>query len=216
MSDKSSPKNVKKRNWAFVAYPESMPEDFFERLNQSGIPCAVSPLHDKDMNANGEPKKPHYHIILCYEGPTTFNAVSKFTESVGGTIPQPLESIKGYYRYLTHKDNPEKAQYNECDIKHLNGFNPRDFIEISKSEVLALIKHIQNIVRDAEIYEYSDLLDLLLDSDMVDEYDVATSHTLLLKGYIDSRRNKVKDASAPRNTERVRGGASDDSEGVKI
>lgn len=190
-----SPK-IKKRNWAFVLYPESMPEDWQDVIVRSGIPCAVSPLHDSDTNPTGEAKKEHYHVILCYDGPTTYSNVAAFTASLNGTIPQPLESLKGYYRYLTHKDNPEKAQYDEADIICFNGFNPRDFIELSKSEVLTLIKEIQTLIRGAEIYEYSDLLDTLLDSDMIDAYDVATSHTLLLKGYIDSRRHKAAGSGA--------------------
>jgi hypothetical protein len=187
MSDK---KSIKKRNWAFVLYPESAPSDWFDRLKQTGLDGAVSPLHDKDVNADGEPKKAHYHVILCYSGPTSFNVVRSLCESLCQPIPQPLESVKGYYRYLTHKDNPEKAQYSDLDIRTFGGFDYRDYVELTKSEVLGLIKSIQALIREAEIYEYSDLLDMLLDNDMIDEYDVATSHTLLFGRYIDSRRNK--------------------------
>ena len=133
MSDKkASTKNIKKRMWAFVAYPESLPPDWLEKLKQSGLQVAISPLHDKDINPDGEPKKPHYHIILIYSGPTTYNNVATFTESINGTIPQPLEQVRGYYRYLTHKDNPEKAQYSDSDIICLNGFDIREFVELNK------------------------------------------------------------------------------------
>jgi hypothetical protein len=183
-------KSNKKRNWAFVLYPDSAPSDWFDRLKQTGLYGAVSPLHDRDVNADGEPKKAHYHIILCYSGPTSFNVVRNLCENLCQPIPQPLESVKGYYRYLTHKDNPEKAQYSDLDIRTFGGFDYRDYVELTKSEVLRLIKSIQALIRKAEIYEYSDLLDMLLDNDMIDEYDVATSHTLLFGRYIDSRRNK--------------------------
>lgn len=43
-------KNIKKRNWAFVLYPESAPADWREQLQKTGLQCAISPLHDKDMN----------------------------------------------------------------------------------------------------------------------------------------------------------------------
>ena len=72
-------KNVKKRNWAFVLYPESAPKDWREQLAKSGIQCAVSPLHDKDLDPTGNPKKPHYHVILVYGNPTTYNNVKGFT-----------------------------------------------------------------------------------------------------------------------------------------
>ena len=72
-------KNVKKRNWAFVLYPESAPKDWREQLQLTGLQCAISPLHDRDTNPTGEPKKPHYHVILTYSGPTAYNVVKALT-----------------------------------------------------------------------------------------------------------------------------------------
>ena len=70
-------KNIKKRNWAFVLYPESAPADWREQLQKTGLQCAISPLHDKDMNPDNTPKKPHYHVILTYSGPTSYNVVKE-------------------------------------------------------------------------------------------------------------------------------------------
>ena len=190
----NAPKNQKKRNWGFVLYPDSMPENWREILESSGIPCALSPLHDSDKNATGENKKPHYHGILCYDGPTTFSNVSALVKQLNCPIPIPLESVKGAYRYFTHQDNPEKAQYNADDILHLNGFSPRDFFELSKSEVQSIIKEIHNIIRESNILEYCDLLDILLDSDMPEHYEIASNHTILFNNYISSRRYKAKQA----------------------
>ena len=192
MSEKSS-KNVKKRNWAFVLYPESAPNNWREFLQKTGLQCAISPLHDKDINPDGEPKKAHYHIILIYSGPTSFNVVRSLCESLNQPIPQPLEQVRGYYRYLTHKDNPEKAQYSEGDIQTLNGFDISDYIELTRSEVISIKKHLQQIIREADIIEYSDLIDLLSDSEMSAEFDVATSNTLFFDRYITSRRHKKKE-----------------------
>ena len=98
-------RNIKKRYWAMVLYPESAPDNWRDTLRDTGIQCAISPLHDKDKNADDLPKKPHYHIILCYEGPTTYNNVLQLTEKLNQPIPQPLEQLRGYYRYLIHKDS---------------------------------------------------------------------------------------------------------------
>ena len=62
--------NVKKRNWTFLVYPESAPADWVSKLQATGLPVAISPLHDKDINPDGELKKAHYHVIVCYSGPT--------------------------------------------------------------------------------------------------------------------------------------------------
>jgi len=132
MSDKKSSNNiVKKRNWAFVVYPTkeqldilnsrydgsdgygTLPDNWIEILQLSGLQYAVSPIHDKDENPDKTIKKPHYHVIVSYGSPTTYNNVKSLTDSLNAPIPQALEQIRGYYRYLTHKDNPEKYQYDE-------------------------------------------------------------------------------------------------------
>lgn len=187
-------KNVKKRNWAFVLYPESAPKNWREILAQSGVQCAISPLHDRDVNPTGEPKKPHYHVILVYGNPTTYNNVKAFTNGrLGQTVPQPLEQVQGYYRYLTHDDNPEKAQYSKNDIEHLNGFDIREFVELSKSEVIRIKRELLAFIRDNKIYEYADLMELLMDGgeETADYFEVASNNTVFFDRYLSSRRFRV-------------------------
>ena len=180
---------VKKRNWTFVLYPESAPSDWREILKISGLMAAVSPLHDKDTNPTGEPKKPHYHVLLVYSGPTTYNAVAKFTASLNATVPQALESVRGMYRYFSHKDNPEKYQYDENEVITLNGFNITDMIELTRSEVNELKAKVLKLIREVGITEYAGLIDFLLDNGMMAEYDVAINNTLFFNTYICSKRN---------------------------
>lgn len=183
--------NVKKRNWAFVLYPESAPENWLDVLQESGLQCAISPLHDKDLEPTGEIKKPHWHVIVCYSGPTSYNVVSKLShETLHGTIPKALEQVKGYYRYLTHKDNPEKAQYLEEDITHLNGFNIMDFADLTRSEILHIKLHIHQIIEDNDITEYDDLMKLLKTNEMFAEYDVASSNTMFFSTLLRSKAFK--------------------------
>lgn len=184
--------NIKKRNWAFVLYPESAPKDWKEQLQQTGLGVAISPLHDRDLDPSNTPKKAHYHIILCYSGPTSYNVVKRLTDSLNQPIPIALEQVRGYYRYFTHIDNPDKYQYDEKEILHLNGFSMRDFIELSKSEVIALKRDLQLIIKTNNIFEYADLLDFLLDNDLNTHWEVASNNTFLFNTYITSLRNKLK------------------------
>lgn len=182
-------KNVKKRNWAFVLYPESAPADWREQLQKAGLPCAISPLHDQDVNATGEPKKAHHHIILVYGSPTTFKNVESLTKRLNQPIPQPLEQVRGYYRYLTHEDNPEKAQYSKVDIQTLNGFSISDFVEMTKSEVTKYKREIVAFIQDNYMTEYADLMDALLAGAGPEEwFDVASNNTLFFSAYLKSRR----------------------------
>ena len=182
-------KNVKKRNWAFVLYPESAPADWVDKIQQTGLQCAISPLHDKDVNPTGENKKPHYHVIVTYSGPTSYNVVKGLTDELQQPIPQPLEQVRGYYRYLTHQDNPEKAQYDVRDIRTINGFNIADFCELTRSEVTQIKKALQVLIRQNGLTEYAELMDYLQDAGMDAEYEVASNNTLFFDRYLGSRRH---------------------------
>ena len=187
--------NVKKRNWAFVAYPESLPEDWKEQLKLSGLQGAISPLHDKDVNPDGEHKKAHYHIIVIYGAPTTYNNVLNFTRKLNATIPQALENVRGMYRYFSHKDNPEKYQYDDKNIECFNGFNIRDFVELTSSEITELKKKVMCFIREHDLDEYSDLIDTLMqDENLADELEVAMNNTLLFDRFLTSRRYKKEKA----------------------
>lgn len=183
--------NVKKRNWAFVAYPESMPSNWLEILQKTGLKIAVSPLHDKDKNADEEEKKAHYHIILCWEsGTVRYTQAEKIAKSINGTFPIPLESIRGYYRYFTHKDNPEKYQYSEKDIQCLNGFAVSDFIELTKSEVSKIKREIRELIYNNGICEYSDLMQYLDNEGVAERIEVAENNTIHFDALLRSIRCK--------------------------
>lgn len=182
----------KSRYWAFVVYPESAPSNWKELLQQTGLQYAISPLHDKDKDPTENDKKHHWHVIAVWSGPTTLAAVKRITDSVKSPIPIALNAIKGYYRYLTHKDNPEKHQYNESEISTLNGFNISNYEELTKQEVLTIKKQVIELIRNQELNEYSDLIDILMDSDMQVELDIATNHTIFFNSYLKSRRYKER------------------------
>jgi len=187
---------LKGRNWAFVVYPESLPSNWEEVITETGLPMAFSPLHDHDLNPTGEEKKAHYHVICYYENPTTSKAVKEnVTDKLNGTIPIKLESMTGMYRYHLHLDNPEKFQYSDKDRKFFNGFDVNKVDSLTYTEISKLLQEIQCIIRNKSILEYADLLDLLIDNDLFNLWDVARNHTLLLNTYISSRRYKTKKES---------------------
>ena len=188
--DKTS--NVKARNWTFIGYPESMPDNWKDILTATGLDIFISPIHDKDFNADGSKKKPHYHIMLCYSGPTSFNVVKRITERLNATIPQVVSNVKGLYRYFTHEDNPEKEPYDKKDILALNGASIGDYIELTKSEILKMKLEIVDWIEKRDILEYRDLLVSLKDCGELELFDFASNHTLLFYNYISSKRNKFK------------------------
>lgn len=182
---------MKGRNWAFVMYPESMPSDWFERLEKTGLPFAISPLHDKDIDPTGEKKKAHYHVICQYGNTTTQkNVKDNVCDIVNATIPIKLESIKGMYRYHLHLDNPDKFQYDDRDRTFINGFDVSSVNALTATEIDKLSNQILEFIDNNDIIEYSDLLYEFRVNDMYNLLNVAKNHTILFNTYIKSKRHK--------------------------
>lgn len=109
------------RNFASIVYPDSAPEDFIEYLSGLHIPIFVSPLHDLDINPNNEPKKPHYHILLMFEGKKSTKQIMDLLKPINCVGLEVVCSIRSYARYLIHADDPNKAQYKADDVVCLGG-----------------------------------------------------------------------------------------------
>lgn len=184
----------KGRIWASVGYPESLPTDWKDKLIETGLQIAISPLHDKDINPTGEVKKPHYHIIFNYEGPTTYNHVKELCDSLNMTIPIKLECLRGMYRYHLHLDNPDKYQYDDRDRILLNGFDPKSVDSLTATEIDKITTEILAFIDDNDILEYSDLLYEFRVNDLVNMLNVAKSHTILFNTYIRSKRHKIQNS----------------------
>lgn len=202
-------KNVKKRNWSFLVYPESAPSDWVDVLRNAQVPACISPLHDKDVFETGEVKKAHYHVLVCFPGPTTYNNVSQLCESLHTQHPEPVGSIRALYEYMWHKNDPDKAQYDPDEIKAINGFRIDDYATLTKKEIQALKLDIMDYIQSHGMTEYCDLLDGLVRDELLQEFDFATNHTILFDKYLTSRRNKTKQA----HEAAVRAGSGRDASG---
>lgn len=145
------------RSYATVVYPESSP-NFLELLNDLKVPCFVSPLHDKDVNPNGEPKKPHYHVLFCFESVKSETQAHDICISIGGVGCEKVNSMRGYARYLCHYDNPEKAQYSACEVKQLFGADYQSVISLN-SDRYGLIRDMMEHIRINHVHYFNQFMD---------------------------------------------------------
>lgn len=109
------------RSWACVVYPESAPETWQQIIAEWKVQAFVSPLHDKDIDPQNQPKKPHHHVMVMFEGKKSMEQMREMFAEIGGVGCEAVKSARGYARYLCHLDNPEKAQYDTETVMSFGG-----------------------------------------------------------------------------------------------
>lgn len=185
--------DIKKRNWTFVLYEDSCAKDWEDYLVSTGVPFAYA-YHDKDKTDLGEDKKAHTHVLICFDGPVTYNNAMTYATRVcaANNVIQPVGSVRGMVRYFCHKDNPDKYQYEDDVIQCRNGFDPKDYFALTVTQQKAFKRKIIEFIQDNEIIEYADLVEILMNSDQMDLFDIVTTNTFFFTQYMKSRKNKMK------------------------
>lgn len=148
------------RNFATVVYPDSAPADWKEKLDQLHVAAFISPLHDKDVNPNGELKKAHYHVLVMFEGPKDYDTqVKPIFDEIGAVGREIVNSARGYARYLCHLDNPEKAAYSPSEVLCMGGADYYGVVTLPTDD-LKVITEIKRFCRENEIYSLAEIIDI--------------------------------------------------------
>lgn len=185
----------KSQTWAFILYEDSAPKDYEDKLRMLGVQFALSPWHDKDTDGkdeHGKPKykKKHRHGMLHWPGgATTYKTAAAITRDVlHATIPVPLVSPRGYYRYFTHLDNPKKAKYDEADIITGNGFDIGEFLQLTAKEKNDLAKLIITEIINQGMTEYWELVMYAMLNMDAAAFEFVRTNTLFLRSALQSKR----------------------------
>ena len=161
----------KSKYFCCLLYPDSATYDtdnVIKALAEEHLTFAVSPIHDKDLDDGGSLKKAHYHLLIAYSSATTLNNIRGWIHACG--MPQSeLHSVRvcasgvGYYRYLTHKDNPDKVQYDENDIRVFNDSDEvfKKFSKTASDKIDDLIRIFQ-IVDELNTFSFHCLIQYLM------------------------------------------------------
>lgn len=148
----------RKRNWTFVIYPDSAPQNWQEILDEEHIEWIKSPLHDKDVNADGTPKKPHWHIILLFDGNKSYEQIKEIADKVHAPSPKYIQSVRAMVRYCAHLDNPDKAQYKVSDIIGHGGVDLAELLKPTASSRYEHISEMIDYISDNHVTEFIDFM----------------------------------------------------------
>lgn len=189
------------RNWSTIIYPKqteeeetTCPENWASILGELGLKCAVSPLHDRDVTETGEKKKPHRHVLIAFDGVKTRQQAKEVFDRIGGVGAEPVNSLYGMTRYLTHEDNPEKAHYSTIDVLTFGGFEYRRYASTKEDEekqTLSQMGEIFQSIEEFSLYSFSDLADYLL-QEKPELFSCYRKNAYFFANYLKSKQNIYK------------------------
>lgn len=172
------------RTFACLLYPESLLENVWDLIEETHLPIAVSPLHDKDvMEETGELKKPHYHLICCLSGKKTQKAMSELFRSFGGVGCEVVADRKAYMRYLCHLDSDDKVKYNTDDIRVFGGLS-LDLKANGSRGVFEMVTELQKIVKEFEVSSTWDLVQVLIEQNKQELLEYVQDHAYFVKSFL--------------------------------
>jgi hypothetical protein len=195
-------KDGRTRNWNFILYPESAPKDWRGIINETRIEWVESPLHDKDINPKwsadeetGEEqyKKAHHHITILFPSHKSYDQVKQLTDSLNAPIPIPCQSVKGSIRYMVHKDNPEKHQYDWNDIRCHGGADLDSLCMATQTERMKIQDEIEEYIICNNVTELVDLVIYARREGLSEWLNIVRNHsTLYFTNLLRCQRYKNK------------------------
>lgn len=193
MTKRRKDKDERTRNWTFVVYPESAPEDWREIIDDLHVPWIESPLHDKDVNPDGEIKKPHWHVMIMFSSNKSYNQIREITMKLRSPNPQKVANAKGMVRYFAHLDNPEKFQYDKTEIIEHAGADVSPYLAVTSAERYELIREMMSFVKEKKIIEMKDLLDYAMNERFDDWFPLLCDNSAyIMDSYIRSNRHRAE------------------------
>lgn len=77
---------------------------------------ALSPLHNLDLNDNGDLKEPHYHLLITFRQWKSLNSIKDLFNFNSNIFGERLYDRWSAFEYLTHLNDTDKVLYDKNDI----------------------------------------------------------------------------------------------------
>lgn len=110
-------------------------------------------------------KKEHTHFLLCLDNPRSIVSLSKRLD-VPSNLIQSVKSLRASCRYLIHKDNDDKNQYELANVK------------VSKSFSNTFFKSFDDLLSDEEILE--SIYNFISDNKTMSKVDLEIALTMFV------------------------------------
>lgn len=179
----------------FEIYPDSAPSDWVSRLDSFMVCYIISPLHDKDLKDNGTSKKPHYHVIVLFEGGKSPDLVQEICDYCGGAngYVEVIIDKRKAIRYLSHIDHPHKFQYSRYDYV-CSGVTVSKYFDDDDETINKVALEIFDWIRDTHCRHFNVLVDYCLENNKKEWFNrLRRDLSPIVKNYMSGIRYQIED-----------------------
>lgn len=151
--------------WWGIVYPDSAPENWRQGLKDEMLDGFISPLHDKDVDGDGNLKKPHYHLMTHFSHAISRKRAAEYFKRWGAVVQEqkPKAGEKEEFmvthpmnaaRYLCHLDSPDKALYEIADVEDLGSLSYPEWIVDQKDKEYSMLDKVFEIMDECLLTSY--------------------------------------------------------------
>lgn len=207
--DESKAAKERRRCWWFVVWPESCNiAKLLKVMGDWGFPVAMSPLHDRDVRDDGEPDKPHYHVLVRCPNAKSLESmrriVGEWLLAADGLLAQdkkvdpvwyvrPVNDYATALRYLCHLDTPEKAQYPVNEVIVLGYLDVSMLYAKSLADDVHAFAELLAWCRQHPRASYSKLCDYVFDSGDMVLLRALRNNSYVIRTYMASKSDQTEE-----------------------
>lgn len=106
---------MSERGYSFKCISYLSKDELIRKLSCDAVSHWAIGYHDKDVNEEGKPKEPHYHIVVIFKKNKSIDACRDYfqRDTEQNTLAKFSEDKVHDFRYLRHLDDKDKYQYGE-------------------------------------------------------------------------------------------------------
>lgn len=190
----------KAKYWSAVLYPESMVDDWENKISDLLQVSYVYCIHDKDITGHNEDRKIHVHVVIAFNNTTTYkHALSLFQRlQPNCSFCEQVLNIRYIYDYLIHNtDSCKKANKYLYDVSERvcgNNFDIGSFEQLSLNDKRKMLKELCDFIVVNNIGNFTHFYEMYSDVFGLEYFEIVASYSGLLERLCKGiyLRNSVK------------------------
>lgn len=189
-------KDGRTQKWRLILWEKCTKSDWRKILSEYfQVRWSASPLHCFDIQDDGAPKPPHWHIVIDFGSLKSLEQVQVIANELHiegkAQLSLPCNDTQGAIQYFIHLNDKDKYQYKRDEIED-HGMDVDQYFGWKKSEINKAKDQMMQFVIENDMTEFDDLVLSCMNCPLW-VHVITDVNTSFFKSWMYSRAMKAKD-----------------------